>query len=398
MLTKRYFGVVLFIFMLYGCLKEQGDRMLIPSKTRLDFGVDKNKHTFSLINNRKQDKTFTLEPEVSWIIITPSSGTVAGWASLEINVIVNRLGVHPGIYDLTITLTSEEITKEIPVSVRVPTAFNRIVFSTRRNNDGTEDIYRMNMDGSGEAPLVTWPSDEIHPCISPDGKELLFTSDKEGVYNIYRMNMDGTGIEQLTFGDIFNQSFSPRWSPDGKRLVYSNTDGGINSQLFVMDKDGSNNVRITNAEYGRRAQPDWSPDGNTIVYLSTESSLEGDIYSIAPDGTAHTQITQSLFQEEQSPTFSPDGSKILFTRIIGFKKQLFQMDPTGENLQQLTTGGLSKQFPRMGEDYRIIFTAFNNSLDTLLFDSEVYTIDSAGQDLKQLTDYTNRWTHSFPDW
>ncbi|MDH5602971.1 MAG: hypothetical protein OEY51_03505, partial [Cyclobacteriaceae bacterium] len=120
------------------------------------------------------------------------------------------------------------------------------------------------------------------------------------------------------------------------------------------------------------------------------------LYLIEVAGTNKIRLTNSIYSFEYGPVFSPDGEKIFFTRALNGLRQLFEINTDGTNEKQLTNSTISLQFPKPGEDGRFIFTAFNNETDTTLLDSEVYVIDTAGQ--KQLTDYTNRWTHQFADW
>ena len=398
MLSNSSIGVLFIVVVFaFGCIEDQGPGRLLPSKTALEFGTTKSQETFSLINNREADKSWSLEATEPWVLFSPASGVVAGRSVLEVSVMIDRLGLHPGIYSFTIKLLSDGTTHEIPCSMRIPTAFNKIVFSTGRNHDGTNDIYAMDMDGTNEQPLVTWPSDEIQPSISPDGKEVVFVSNKDQMaYNLYKMNIDGSSVVQLTFGDLLNQSRFPRWSPDGKKIVYTFDNGGLKSQIFVMDKDGTNIVQVTIEETGAKSQPDWAPDGQSLVYVSTEASIASDLYLIEVAGTNKIRLTNSIYSFEYGPVFSPDGEKIFFTRALNGLRQLFEINTDGTNEKQQTNSTISLQFPKPGEDGRFIFTAFNNETDTTLLDSEVYVIDTAGQ--KQLTDYTNRWTHQFADW
>jgi Tol biopolymer transport system component len=68
-------------------------------------------------------------------------------------------------------------------------------------------------------------------------------------------NLDGTGPRQLTLGG--NNEECPAWSPDGRRIAFA-TDHDGNSEVYVMDADGSNLVRLTN-DPGRDSDPAWRP-------------------------------------------------------------------------------------------------------------------------------------------
>ena len=56
------------------------------------------------------------------------------------------------------------------------------------------------------------------PACSPDGGEILFSSNRDGKSSIYRMAADGTNVRQLTSG--YDDDWEPSWSPDGKSICF----------------------------------------------------------------------------------------------------------------------------------------------------------------------------------
>jgi len=115
-------------------------------------------------------------------------------------------------------------------------------------------------------------------------------------------------------GQTLENSY-PRWSPDGKRIVFqSNRDG--NYEIYVMNADGSGQTRVTH-QFEADRQPDWSPDGKRIVFQSFRgaSSYSGfmtaDLWSMDPDGANLVQITATA-EAESTPRYSPDGSRIVY--------------------------------------------------------------------------------------
>ena len=123
------------------------------------------------------------------------------------------------------------------------------------------EIYSMNADGSNQTRLTNNPRLDSSPEWSPDGTRIMFRSLRDNYINIYVMNADGTSQTRLTniTDDLYFDVVSPIFSPDGTRIVFLNSYTFIGevifSQLYVMNADGSNLVRLTNVYEG--GELDW---------------------------------------------------------------------------------------------------------------------------------------------
>jgi Tol biopolymer transport system component len=77
---------------------------------------------------------------------------------------------------------------------------------------------------------------------SPDGRTLVFTSDRDGNADIYAINPDGSRLRRLTDNPEYDGDAA--WSPGGRKLVFvSNRDG--DSEVYVMNADGSGQRKLT---------------------------------------------------------------------------------------------------------------------------------------------------------
>jgi len=226
-------------------------------------------------------------------------------------------------------------------------------------------------NADGTVPLTSGGWIDHSPSWSPDGRRIAFTSDRDGNFEIYVMDADGNNQIRLT-NDTAGD-FSPTWSPGSRRIAFSSERDreyqpghGRATALYTMNADGSGQIAITSAGAQDR-QPAWSPDGTRIAF-STNRDDDLGIWLVNPDGAGAVKITSSEnFKDgdlDAQPTWSPDGGRIAFvhtTQSIRPRRGIFSMKPDGSAIANMTPRAYSAVEPSWSPDGRsVAYTSYGN--------------------------------------
>ena len=218
----------------------------------------------------------------------------------------------------------------------------RIAFSS--NRDGNREIYVMDVDGKNQHRLTNNRHEDWSPVWSPDGKRIVFVSDRDGhpdiipgwfTYEIYVMDADGGNQQNLTNNP--NDDKFPSWSPDGKQIVFQSDRVDFrNPEIYVMDADGGNPQGLTE-NLKIELFPVWSPDGERIAFASDRKGdfANFEIYVMDADGGNQHRLTENR-QRDWTPSWSPDGERIAFMTERDGNREVYVMDADGGNQRNLT--------------------------------------------------------------
>lgn len=154
------------------------------------------------------------------------------------------------------------------------------------NLDGHSEIYRITPRGE-PTRLTNNAEGNFHPAIA--GDEVIYVSSRDGDAELY------AGTRRLTA--FHRDDFAPVPAPDGKSLVFTSDREGT-ARLFTMSIDGTNLLRLTSRTAGDEGDAVWSPDGSRIAFVA--------------DG--HVWIGDRDYGVGSEPTFSPDGKWLAVTR------------------------------------------------------------------------------------
>lgn len=251
---------------------------------------------------------------------------------------------------------------------------------------GFNQICLMNADGSRQR-VLTPPSnaDNFFPSLAPDGKSVLFASDRSGAYQIYELDLASEELVQLTDFEGL-QAYAPAVSPDGEKIVYyvSRSGGAYpdNQNLWIMNRDGSDAHAIT-ARSGGAWDPAWSPDGQFILFAS-QAAGRPQLFIIDADGRNPVRVTE-IDGIRGRNDWSADGLTLSTYIGVLWDRDIYVFDLVGENLRQLTDGGnnLAPSFSPDGQ--WIVFMSYRDNIRQDL-GCEIYIMRVDGTELTRLTD------------
>lgn len=141
---------------------------------------------------------------------------------------------------------------------------DRVAVSHHTHEDGQSRIYIFPLAGGRPALITPMAPSYLHGW-SPDGGTLAYCAERDGQYDIYTIPAAG-GIEtQLTDAPGLNDG--PEYSPDGRHIWFNSVRSGL-MQVWRMNADGSEQVRMTFEDDSNNWFPHVSPDGQWVVYIA----------------------------------------------------------------------------------------------------------------------------------
>jgi Tol biopolymer transport system component len=241
--------------------------------------------------------------------------------------------------------------------------------------------------------LTDNPAEDSSPTWSPDGRKIAFNRWQDGGKEIYVMDADGSNQTRLTEAG----AGAPVWSPDGQKIAFVRDDG-----TYTMDADGSNEVNLSDDQANDK-WPTWSPDGQRIAFASDPDDVGGDnLYEVYVSNALsgkQANLTYSVTWDDY-PAWSPDGQKIAFTKIsarfldcgicVG-ESEIYVMDADGSNQTRLTTNRADDTFPTWSPDGQKIAFQRSPDFDCVLAEAcrgehDIYVMDADGSNQVNLTD------------
>ena len=253
---------------------------------------------------------------------------------------------------------------------------------------GCDQIFTMNLDGSGRTLVSTGKGRTTCAFYEPDGRHVVYASTHLGgdacptvpgreagyvwpiyeSYDIFRASADGSGLVRLTKTPGYDAEATI--GKDGRIVFTSVRDGDMD--IYSMNSDGTDVRRLTNLP-GPDGGAFFSADGSKIVFRGRHPDkgpeLDGyrallkkgiwkpaglDVFVMDRDGSHLQQVTKGLGGANWAPFFSPDGKKIIFASNMkdprGGNFDLYLINVDGSGLEQVTFSDKFDGFPMFSPD------------------------------------------------
>ena len=202
-----------------------------------------------------------------------------------------------------------------------------LVYASDRTGRGDLDLYVEQTSGGAPIRLTDDPADDVEPAFSPDGSQIVFRSERAGG-GVYLMPALG-GDPRL----VVERGRWPRFAPDGGRIAYwtgpwrGNAMNGT-GEAFTLDLGGGEPVRVAKDLSGAR-EPVWSPDGRSLVVVGRRTpQTPVDLFFVDPSGAA--SVATGVFDKND---FRDDVQRMqISSTIIG--------DWTADGVLMSTASGL----------------------------------------------------------
>jgi Tol biopolymer transport system component/imidazolonepropionase-like amidohydrolase len=211
------------------------------------------------------------------------------------------------------------------------------------------DIYTMPITGGKATALTRGMGFDAQPRFSPDGKKVVYTSDRDGGYNVYILSLDKKDTTQLTTGKT-NRYYSPVFTPDGRyvivtrgqRLYIYDIQGGTGEELVRPQPNaapaggrggggaGDAALRQMGAAFGKDPRYVWFAERRgTFMY---NSPLRDYSLAVYDRESGQTTTRESRWGSAFRPALSPDGKYLVYgTRYVNETRLRIRDLSTGED-------------------------------------------------------------------
>ena len=296
---------------------------------------------------------------------------------------------RPTVLDATMDFTRLTRTAQPPAGLRdvstleaaLKSASGSLVYFDSRGERDAFEIVTLDLESrEGRQLTASGPGVNTYPQPSPDGRWMVFQSDRDGDFEIYVVNALGGQLRQITNNQVWDRL--PAWSPDGEWIIYSSDVRGDETfDLYRVRADGSGN-QVVYSDGWRNSHARYSPDGDYMVFTAGPDVRDARTWEIRllDLRTQETRLLTENAVRDASPSFSPDSQRILFVTSIDNHRVLASMTRAGSEQRILYTGPGNVWSASFSPDGNfILVTATHEGEDQL------FLMEADGGNVQQIT-------------
>lgn len=254
---------------------------------------------------------------------------------------------------------------------------SRVVFVSEAGQKGKrrKRLALMDYDGSNVRYLTDGRSLVLAPRMSPDGREVLYTSYETGKPQIFRLNL--SNMRRRALDDQPGMTFAPRYAPDGKTVLMSISEGG-NTDIYSVSLANGARKRLTSSPSIETA-PSYSPDGRRIVFESDRAGSQ-QLYIMSSSGGEARRISFGNGRYG-TPVWSPRGDLIAFTKIYKGRFHIGVMRIDGSE-ERLLSASFLDEGPTWSPNGRVLM--FFRETRGASGAPAIYSVDISGRNLRRV--------------
>jgi Tol biopolymer transport system component len=209
-----------------------------------------------------------------------------------------------------------------------------IIYSSETG--GSPSLWKVSKSGGTPERLPVGGVDVFYPSIA--GNRMAFTQIHGGrpVYQIEVSNSTHPTSAPVKLIPSTRANYTPQFSPDGEKIAFASDRSGTH-EIWICDRDGTNQIQLTSFGGPHAGSPRWSPDGKQIVFDVHTSNI-GNIYTVTVEGGSPRRVTSETL-DEGVPTWSRDGKWIYFCSNRTGDRQLWKIPAEGGQAVQVTKHG-----------------------------------------------------------
>jgi Tol biopolymer transport system component len=265
------------------------------------------------------------------------------------------------------------------------------------SRNSISQIWRVDLEDGKTTKLFA--GDGVQPCVSPDGKTVLFWGLPLGTgkRELWTIPADGGEPKRLTDDDAVD--WNPVWTPDGKGIYFLSTRGGTMNLWKLGYDPASGSVTGPPEPHMVPTQNcsglSFSDDGKIFIYLSTER--RSNIFRVPYDASAGriTGVAEPLTEGSREFNYlsaSPDGKRLAFT-IGGVQEDLGVMALDGTGFRKITNDRFKDRGPKWSHDgKRLAFYSERGGT------YQIWTVNADGSGIEQVTDMKGMGLVTWPAW